>query len=81
MADDKMEMVDFDVQHVALKDAAAKSIDPCLTAKVIALSDSRVRELVGKKLQAGYVFRGISCLNRITIPENKYVYFDFDCHT
>jgi hypothetical protein len=25
------------------------------------------------------VFRGIDCLHRLSIPENHYVYFDFDC--
>jgi len=62
-----------------LKDAAAKSIDPCLTAKFIALSDQRVRALFLKKFQDGYVFRGIDCLDLLSIPENRYVLFDFDC--
>lgn len=62
-----------------LKEVAAKSINPCLTAKFIALSDARVRSLFLTKLQDGYVFRGVNCLSGPSIPENRSVYFDFDC--
>lgn len=64
----------------ALRQAAAKSTDPCLTAKFIALSDVRVQETLRAKLiEQGHVLRGIECLNRIGIPENKSVYFNIDC--
>jgi hypothetical protein len=69
----------FDQQLASLRDAAATSIDPCVVAKFIALTDPRVRELFFKKFADGYLFRGISCVQRIGIPENKYVLFDFDC--
>jgi len=71
---------DVGQQIDALKDVAAKSIDPCLTAKYIAFSDHRVRELFVKKIQDNaYVFEGIECLDVLSIPERKYVLFDFDC--
>jgi len=64
----------------ALKDAVAKSVDPCLTAKYIALSEARVQETLRRKLiEQGHRFRGIECLNRIGIPENKSIYFNIDC--
>ncbi|MDB5391514.1 MAG: hypothetical protein JWM11_7160 [Planctomycetaceae bacterium] len=75
----KITAVQLDKQFAALKEAAATTIDPCLVAKVIAISDSRVRELFMKKVADGYLFRGINCINRAGVPENKYVVFDFDC--
>lgn len=66
-------------QVEALTASSSKSIDPCLTAKAIALSDPRVRSLFIKKVADGYVFRKIACLDRIQIPENKAILFDFDC--
>jgi hypothetical protein len=69
----------FDQQLALLKDLAATSIDPCITAKFIALTDQRVRELFFKQNAGPYLFRGISCVERIGIPEYKYVLFDFDC--
>lgn len=62
-----------------LKTCAAKSIKPCLVAQYIAFSDERVRKIFFQKLKTGYVFKGISCLDKIGIPEYKYVYFSFDC--
>ena len=67
------------VQLDKLKSYAAKSINPCLTAQYIALSDEKVQKIFLQKLKTGYVFKGISCLDKIGIPENKYVYFSFDC--
>ena len=69
----------FNSQLEELKASAAKSVNPCLTAQYIALSDKDVREVFFRKIKQGYVFKGISCLNKIGIPENKYVYFGFDC--
>lgn len=66
-------------QVEALNAAATKSIDSCLTAKAIALSDARVRTLFLKKVADGYDFKKIDCLDRVQIPENKSVLFDFDC--
>lgn len=80
---DKEVSVTVDVlqeQIGALRDAAARSIDPCLTAKFIALSDKRVQETLSKKLiEQGHVLRSIECLDRIEIPENKCFYFNIDC--
>src|SRR5262245_5688738 len=70
---------DFATQVNNLREAAARSIDPCLTAQFIALSDERVRSVFWKKIKEGYEFRGLSCLNRVGAPENRYVYFDFGC--
>jgi hypothetical protein len=74
-----MTEADFATQLNTLRETAARSIDACLTAKYIALSDERVHVLFLKKIQDGNSFRGIFCLNRIGVPENRYVYFDFDC--
>ncbi|HEX3147465.1 MAG TPA: hypothetical protein VHR66_05240 [Gemmataceae bacterium] len=82
MAEGKVPTVteaDVESQVAALKSVAAKSTDPCLTAKYIALADERVRSLLLKKVQEGYVFKRIECLEVISVPENKYVLFDFDC--
>jgi hypothetical protein len=62
-----------------LKGAAARSIDPCLTARFIAISNPQVQALFLKKIQDRYVFRNITCFNRIAELENTHVYFDFDC--
>lgn len=77
--DPKVAATQFTDQLTALKDAAASAVDPCLVAKYIAASDPRVRDLFLRKIAAGYVFRGIRCVDRFGIPENKYVVFDFDC--
>jgi hypothetical protein len=75
----KVTEADLKAQIEKLKEVAAKSIAPCLTAKYIAFSDRRVRDLFVKKFQDGYVFQGIECLDVLSIPEKKYVLFDFDC--
>ena len=62
-----------------LKACGARSVNPCLTAQYIALSDQRVRQVFLQKIKQDYVFKGISCLNKVGIPENKYVYFAFEC--
>ena len=69
----------FNAQLEDLKSCGARSVNPCLTAQYIALSDQRVRQVFFQKIKQGYVFKGISCLNKIGIPENKYVYFAFEC--
>lgn len=67
-------------QVSCLKEAAAKSTDPCLTAKAIAMCDSRVQgTLLDKLHKQRHVLRGIECLDRVGIPENKSVYFDIEC--
>ena len=66
-------------QLETLKDCAAKSVNPCLISQYIAFSDEKVRKVLWEKLKIGYVFRGISCLDRIGIPEYQYVHFSFDC--
>jgi hypothetical protein len=75
----KITAVQFDEQVNTLKEIAARTVDSCLTAQFIAASDSRVRDLFIQKIDAGHVFKGIHCSNRIGIPENKYVVFDFEC--
>ena len=71
---------DFNIQLENLKEASARSLNPCLTAKYIALSDENVRTLFLNKFREGYLFRGIYCINGgISIPEQKSVFFDFDC--
>jgi len=79
MLDEKAFDLEFSAQLTAVRDAAAKSTDACTTSKFIALSDNRVQTLLRKKIVDGDIFRGISCLNQPSIPENHYVYFDFDC--
>ena len=69
----------FASQLEELKACAAKSANPCLIAQYTALSDPKVRQVFFQKIKQGYVFKGISCLNKIGIPENRYVYFSFDC--
>jgi hypothetical protein len=75
----KVTEADLGREIESLKNSAARALDPCLTAKFIALSDQRVSALFLKKLQDGYLFEGINCLDLSSIPENSYVYFDFDC--
>ncbi len=75
----KITAAHLDAQLSALKDAASMSLDPCLVAKYIAISDSRVRQLFLKKVEAGYPFHGVHCIERPGVPENKYVVFQFDC--
>ncbi len=74
-----MNEVELNQQVDELKEAAAKSIDSCLTAKFIAFSDARVRDLFLSKINDEYVFKGVSCLSGLLIPENRSVYFDFAC--
>jgi len=62
-----------------LKEASARSTCPCLAAKYVALTDARVIALLLKKVSDGYVFKGITCLDRLGLPEQRSVYFDFDC--
>jgi hypothetical protein len=76
-----MNETEFNKQLEELKEVAAKSINPCVTAKYVALSDARVRALFLKKLHEGHVLKGVSCLTGLSIPENRSVYFDFDCTT
>jgi hypothetical protein len=61
------------------KEAAARSINPYVTAIFIALSDPAVQELIRTKLAAEFVMNGVRCLSIVTLREEKYVYFDFDC--
>jgi hypothetical protein len=75
----KITDTDFDRELESLKSAAAISLNACLTAKYIALGDTRVRTLFLKKVQDGNVFRSIECFDVVSIPENKYLYFDFEC--
>jgi hypothetical protein len=75
----KITAAQYDEQIIALKNAAATTIDSCLVSKFIAAADTRVRELFLQKITDGYVFGGIHCVNRVGIPENKHVVFDFDC--
>jgi len=70
---------EFNKQVEELKEIAARSINPCLTAKFVSLSDNRVRALFLKKLEEGYAFKEIRCLTVLSVPENRHVYFDFDC--
>ncbi|MEX1026756.1 MAG: hypothetical protein WD049_01930 [Candidatus Paceibacterota bacterium] len=74
-----MNEVELNKQVEELKEVAAKSINPCLTAKFIAFSDARVRALFLSKIQDEYIFKGVFCLSGLSIPENRSVYFDFDC--
>ena len=69
----------INIQLEGLKAYAAKSANPCLISQYIAFSDEKVRKILLEKLKTGYVFRGISCLNRTGIPEYQYVHFNFDC--
>jgi hypothetical protein len=63
----------------SLREAAARSLDACLTAKYIALSNNRVQKLFVSKCGEMNIFNEIICLDRISAPEYKYVLFDFDC--
>lgn len=74
-----MNEVELKKQVEDLKEVAARSIDPCLTAKFIAFSDARVQALFLTKTQDGNLFKGVRCLGGLSIPENRSVYFDFDC--
>ena len=69
----------LDVEIDKLKNLASKSINPCLVAQYIAITDSRVRQLFLQKIVQGNLFRGIKCLNQIGIPEIRQVLFQFDC--
>ena len=79
MSDSKITAANYDHQLAALKEAASGTVDPCFVAKYIAAADSRVRDLFIQKIDAEFVFRGVHCVDRLGIPENKYVVFDFDC--
>ncbi len=70
---------DLDDQIATLKDVAARSVDACLTAKYVSLSDQRVRDLILTKSREGYVFKRIVCTERLGLPEQRGVHFDFDC--
>lgn len=59
--------------------AAVVALDPCLTAKLIALLNADVQTHFLSKCQAGYPFRGIQCLRVMSIPEHRYVLFEFAC--
>jgi hypothetical protein len=74
-----VDAADLDKQVDALKEVSARPINPCITAQFIAIADARVRDLLLKKVGAGNVFRGVSCLDTISIPEIRHVYFDLDC--
>ncbi len=50
---------------------AATSIDPCVVSQAIAISDSRVQELVISKSEEGNIFKGMHC-------RGSGVIFNFD---
>lgn len=70
---------ELDGQIEMLREAAAKTADPCLSAKYIAISNKEVRDTFLRKVTAGYVFKSVSCPAIISVPEKKSVLFDFDC--
>jgi hypothetical protein len=70
---------EFDKQVHDLREAAARTIDPCLVAQYIALSDAEVRAHIKTKHDAGYVFAGMSCFEASSVSEQRYVYFDYRC--
>ena len=69
--------IESDLQNI--KEYSARSINPCLTAQYIAISNEKVRHILIQKIKQDYVFQGISCLDKIGIPEYKYVHFGFAC--
>src|ERR1700682_4089372 len=69
---------EFGQQLKQLRDFAAQSADPCITAQMIALSDAKVSALFLSKLKEGNSYNGAFC-GRVEIAEQRSVIFDFDC--
>jgi|GEM_PF-5642427 len=70
----------LDSQISQLAKIATTSIDPCLIAQYIAISDQRVKDKVAEKLSNDYVFKGAYCKSsEVSIPEQISVIFEFDC--
>ncbi|HFK1756490.1 TPA: hypothetical protein ACGXQC_000856 [Bacillus cereus] len=61
------------------KEVANYSIDPCIVATSIAVSNQKVRDVILKKLDHGDIYRGHHCSKHTTNWELIYVIFDFDC--
>jgi hypothetical protein len=62
-----------------VRDAAAKSTEPCLTAKAMSLLDERVIEKILEHLGRGERLIAMRCLDGIGIPEQRGVLFEFLC--
>ncbi|MCU5511395.1 hypothetical protein OCB07_21510 [Bacillus cereus] len=61
------------------KEVANYSIDPCIVATSIAVSNQKVRDVILKKLDHGDIYRGRHCSKHTTNWELVFVIFDFDC--
>jgi hypothetical protein len=71
------EMLDKEVTK--LKEVSVTSINECIVAEYLAISDKAVQEKFLHKIAEGCIFRGIRCLSGISIPETRRVEFRFDC--
>ena len=79
MKNDKEAYANLEKQISEFNKIAAHSVDPCIIAKSIALSNQEVQDTIMKKLSEGSIFKGLHCLERVTSWELIYIYFDFDC--
>lgn len=70
----------YDAEVDKLRSLSAGSMDPCLNAKYIAVRNENVRSILLRNLSnPDYVFKKVSCLEILSIPEYEHVLFDFDC--
>lgn len=69
----------LEAQVQSLEAVAAKTTDTCTVSVFIAVSDREVQKILLRKFAEGNVFRGVSCLSGIGIPEVRQVLFQFDC--
>lgn len=69
----------LDAEVEKLRKVAEHSTDHCIVAKLIAISDENVRELLLSKLDQGDRFAGVSCVQGPGIPEQRGVLFRLDC--
>lgn len=66
-------------QVKSLESIAARTTDTCTVSIFIAISNVEVQKILLRKFAEGNVFRGVSCLSGIGIPEVRQVLFRFDC--
>jgi hypothetical protein len=62
-----------------LRNWAEVSLDPCIRAQLVAISDAAVREVLLTKLGEGRRFIGLCCLSEGCEPEQTGVLFSLDC--
>ena len=79
MSELKLTAEDLQAQVKALEAQAAKTTNPCIVSTFVAISNPKVQAILLQKFSEGNVFRGVSCLSGIGIPEVQQVLFQFDC--